>query len=78
MKPVQTRTEHTEDTSVEVEKLKGLVPKYSAAIISRNEETHIKKTLESILNQSIKPYKVYHRIKMRDHHSEKQGIGHLT
>ena len=21
---------------------------------------------------------VYHRIKMRDHHSEKQGIGHLT
>ena len=22
--------------------------------------------------------KVYRRIKMRDHHSEKQGIGHLT
>ena len=58
LKPVQTRTEHTEDTSVEIDRLKGLVPKYSAVIISRNEETHVKKTLESILNQSIKPYKV--------------------
>ena len=34
------------------------MPKYSAVIIARNEEKHIRKTIESILNQSISPYRV--------------------
>ena len=34
------------------------MPKYSAVIIARNEEKHIKKTINSILNQSISPYRV--------------------
>ena len=32
--------------------------RYSAVIIARNEEKHIKKTIDSILNQSIRPHKV--------------------
>ena len=31
---------------------------YSAVIIARNEERHIKETVESILKQSIKPYRI--------------------
>ena len=34
------------------------MPKYSAVIIARNEEKHIRKTIESILNQSIRPYRI--------------------
>ena len=34
------------------------MPKYSAVIIARNEERFIKKTIESLLHQSIKPYKI--------------------
>ena len=32
--------------------------RYSAVIIARNEEKHIRKTIESILNQSITPYRI--------------------
>ena len=32
----------------------------------------------SDVGQAVQKYYIYHRIKMRDHHSEKQGIGHLT
>ena len=32
--------------------------RYSAVIIARNEEQHIKKTIDSILNQSIKPHRI--------------------
>ena len=31
---------------------------YSAVIIARNEETHIKKTVESLLDQTIRPYRI--------------------
>lgn len=31
---------------------------YSAIIIARNEEKHIRKTVQSLLNQTIKPYKI--------------------
>lgn len=31
---------------------------YSAVIIARNEEMHIKKTVESLLNQTIRPYRI--------------------
>ena len=34
------------------------MPRYSAVIIARNEEKHIKKTIESILNQSIQPHRI--------------------
>ena len=34
------------------------MPGYSAVIIARNEEKHIKETVESILKQSTKPYRV--------------------
>ena len=34
------------------------MPKYSAVIIARNEEKFIKTTIESLLQQSIKPYKI--------------------
>ena len=34
------------------------MPKYSAVIIARNEEKFIKTTIESLLHQSIKPYKI--------------------
>lgn len=33
-------------------------PSYSAVIIARNEESHIRKTVESLLNQTIKPYRI--------------------
>lgn len=31
---------------------------YSAVIIARNEEMHIRKTVESLLNQTIRPYRI--------------------
>lgn len=31
---------------------------YSAVIIARNEELHIRKTVESLLNQTIRPYRI--------------------
>ena len=34
------------------------MPKYSVVIIARNEEKFIKTTIESLLHQSIKPYKI--------------------
>ena len=34
------------------------MPRYSAVVIARNEEKHIKETIKSILNQSISPHRV--------------------
>ena len=34
------------------------VPSYSAVVIARNEEKHIRQTVESVLSQSTKPHKI--------------------
>ena len=45
---------HTNMQLYEIKK----VPSYSAVVIARNEEKYIEKTLNSILNQSIAPYRI--------------------
>ena len=43
------------------------------AALYMDKSSSVHESLREILNSCL-----YRRIKMRDHHSEKQGIGHLT